>query len=272
MGLSNLIVKEQILKTVVRSGNGGAVWVPKSWLGEKVIVILPKKSELPLREKIIHLLEPYLKDIICVAIYGSYSRDEQTKNSDVDVLVLTNRNIKIDIKNDHLDIITFSVDKCEIAIEKNPFYYQIVQEAEALLNSHVLEKLKKIEIKKESLKNYLKETQDHIRSNKELIELDKLDSEYVKSYSVIYSSILRLRGLFVIECILNKDSFSNKKFKKKLINLGLSEKEFKDSYSLYQIMRNNDKTKIEIKILTAEKLLNISEKEIDLLTRRINGK
>ena len=32
------ITKEQIRKRVVRSGNGGAVWVPKDWLGEEIIV------------------------------------------------------------------------------------------------------------------------------------------------------------------------------------------------------------------------------------------
>ncbi len=35
-------VEEMIRKKVVRSGGGGAVWVPVRWLGKKVIVILPK--------------------------------------------------------------------------------------------------------------------------------------------------------------------------------------------------------------------------------------
>lgn len=272
METANLIIKEQIVKTVVKSGNGGAVWVPKNWLGEEVIVILPKRSDLSIRERIIHLLEPYLKDIVCVAIYGSYARNEQTKNSDVDVLVLTNKTIKIGIKKDNLDITTFSLEKFKMAIEKYPIYYQIIQEAEALINSHVLEELKKIEFNKESFKEYLRETEEHVKSNKELVELDKLDSEYILSDSVTYSTILRLRGLFVIDCIINKESFSNKKFKQKLISLGLSKKEFEDSYYIYQNIRNNEKNKIKIKIITVEKLMKISDNEINLLKRRIHGK
>ena len=34
MEMQKLAVKEQIVKTVVKSGNGGAVWVPKGWLGK----------------------------------------------------------------------------------------------------------------------------------------------------------------------------------------------------------------------------------------------
>ena len=68
---SNLSIREQIVKTVVRSGNGGAVWVPKNWLGQEVIVILPQKPKLDVKERIIRLLEPYLKDVISVFIYGS---------------------------------------------------------------------------------------------------------------------------------------------------------------------------------------------------------
>ena len=62
MDIQNLAIKEQIVKTVVKSGNGGAVWVPKDWLGEEVVVILREKPNLEPREKIVHLLEPYLKD------------------------------------------------------------------------------------------------------------------------------------------------------------------------------------------------------------------
>lgn len=40
--LEKIDVEEMIRKKVVRSGGGGAVWVPVKWLGKKVIIILPK--------------------------------------------------------------------------------------------------------------------------------------------------------------------------------------------------------------------------------------
>ncbi len=271
MEISNLDIKEQIVKTVVKSGNGGAIWVPKNWLGQEVIVILPKKSELSVREKIIHLLEPHLKNIVCVAIYGSYARNEQTKNSDVDILVLTEKSIKIE-KMENFDIISIPLNNFKKAIQKNLLYYQIIQEAEALINSHVLEELKNININMESFGNYLKETKEHIKSNRDLLELDKMDSEYLDSTSVTYSSILRLRGLFIIECIIKKNKFSNKNFKNKIIKLGLTSKEFEDCYEIYRSIRDNQKTKIKLKINTAEKLLIILDKKIFNLKVLINGK
>ena len=49
--MQNVAIKEQLLKTVVKSGNGGAVWVPKAWLGQEVVVILPQKPKLDVNEK-----------------------------------------------------------------------------------------------------------------------------------------------------------------------------------------------------------------------------
>ena len=272
MNTKNLSIREQLVKTVVKSGNGGAVWVPKSWLGQEVVVILPEKPKLDLKEKIIHLLEPYLKDIISVGIYGSYARNEQTKDSDADVLVITqDKRIKLDFKGEKLDIVSFPIDKFRTAIQKYPaIYYQMVQEAEPLINAHILEELKNIKPNKESFKDYLKETREHIKSNREFLELDKIDYTYIKSYSVLYSSMLRLRGLFIMKCILEKDKFFNKNFKKWLITKGLNRNEYEDCYTAYRLVRDNKDTKsLSIKLEVAEKVLYILEKELKFLEAQI---
>src|SRR3989344_4989943 len=264
MEFSKLPIKEQIVKTVVRSGNGGAVWVPKNWLGQEVIVILPQKPKLDVKERIIHLLEPYLKDIISVFIYGSYARHEETKDSDVDVMVITEKPVNIIIKDPKLEITAFELEKFKKMIEKYPvMYYQIVQEAEPLINSNILGELREIKINKENFKAYLNETKEHIKSSLELLGLDKLDGGLIKSYSALYSAILRLRGAVIIKCILSKDKFSNKKFKKWLTRQGISNSEFEQAYSVYRAVRDNKKININIKIPVAEKLLNILEKELN---------
>ena len=263
-----LLIKEQIVKKVVKSGNGGAVWVPKNWLGQEVIVILPDKPKLEVREKIIHLLEPYLKEVFAVFLFGSYARHEETKESDIDVLVITkDKTISIEIKEPNLEITTFQLDKLKKAIEKYPvMYYQIVQEAEPLINAYVLDELKNIQVSNENFKNYLDETKEHIESNKELIELDKLDGKYVKSYSVLYSTILRLRGMFIIRCILNKQKFSNKAFYEWSIQSGMTNQEFEQCYMAYRAVKNDKSTQnIKIEISIAEKLLNILIKETSLI-------
>ncbi len=273
MDFSKLSIREQIIKTVVKSGNGGAVWVPKNWLGQEVIVILPQKPKLEIKEKIIHLLEPYLKDIISVFIYGSYARHEETKDSDIDVMVITEKPIKININEPKLELTVFELVKFKKAIEKHPvMYYQITQESEPLINSQILEELKEIKIKKENFKDYLDETKEHIKSSKELIELDKLDFEYVSSYSAIYSIILRLRGIFIISCIMNKYRFSNKEFRKWIIKESISDSEFKSAYEIYVAIRDNKKISTKIKVPIAEKLLNILEKELRYIEAKLYGK
>ncbi|HBE02769.1 MAG TPA: hypothetical protein DC049_09875, partial [Spirochaetia bacterium] len=48
--------KEQIRRKVARSGNGGAVWVPKDWLGEEIIVTRLETPKLSLEEELINIL------------------------------------------------------------------------------------------------------------------------------------------------------------------------------------------------------------------------
>ncbi len=275
MQMQKIAVKEQIVKTVVKSGNGGAVWVPKDWLGQEVVVILPDKPKLKTKEMIIHILEPYLKDIVSVFIYGSYARREETKGSDIDVMVITkDKTIEIDIKEQNLEIAVFELDKFKRAIQKYPVMYrQIVKEAEPLINFHVLDELKKIEIDNNNFKGYISDTKQHINSNKELIGLDEIDGGYVKSYSALYSAMLRLRGVFIIQCIVNKENFSNKSFRKWTIKSGVTAGEFKECYEAYRAVKNNENTKgLNIKISVAYKLLEVLTKEITLIEAKIYGK
>ena len=186
---------------------------------------------------------------------------------------MTEKPLKINIKEPKLELTVFELEKFKKAIEKHPvIYYQIVQEGEPLINANVLEELKNIKIQNKNFKNYLNETKEHIHSSKELLELDKLDGEFVGSYSVLYSEILRLRGIFVIKCILGKKKFSNKNFKKWLIGEGINNDEFEQFYSVYRAIRDNKKIKnLKLNIPIAEKLLNILEKELIGLEAKING-
>ena len=275
MEIQKLAVKEQIIKTVVKSGNGGAVWVPKDWMGQEVVVTLPEKPRFEFRENIIHLLEPYLKYIISVGVYGSYARNEQTSQSDIDVLVITkDKDIKLDFKEEKVEVVSFTIEKFKKAIEKYPaIYYQMVQEAEPLINEYVLNELKFIKVDKNSFGDYLKETEEHLKSDRQLLDLDKIDYYYLKSFSVLYSGILRLRTLFIINCILKKAKFSYKSFKKWAVSKSLGSKDFEDAYKAFRLVRNNEDTsKLRISIDVAEKILNNLEKELKILAARIHDK
>lgn len=272
MELRQLAAKEQLVKTVVRSGNGGAVWVPKSWLGQEVVIILPEKPRLGLKERIVHLLEPYLKDVISVGIYGSYARNEQEKDSDIDVLAVTSEK-RMKIKEGNVEITSLPIDKLKSAIQKYPtMYHQMVREAVPLINALVLEDLKSIKVKKENFMPYLRETREHGKSNREFLELDKLDGPYLASYSVMYSAMLRLRGLFIMKCILEKGRFSNRNFKSWLKAKGVRLHEYESCYHAYRLMRDGrDAKSLKISVETAEKLLAILHNELDYLEAQVNG-
>jgi len=272
MATETIAIQEQLTKRVVSSGNGGAVWVPRSWLGEEIIVIRPEKPELDIKEKIIKILIPHLKEVIAVFLYGSYARNEQESDSDIDVLVIAKNKFNIK-KYKKIDIKVIQLEKLKETIEKNPIMYlSILREAKPIINSSLLDELKKIEIDYKNFKWFIETTLDHIKTNKKFIELDKLDGQYLTSYSVIYSIILRLRGVFLIKCFISKENYSNRLFKKWLLVYNISNLEYRAVYGAYRSVRDNKKVDKKIRISTAEALLGILIGEINNLRGRIYGK
>ena len=84
--------------------------------------------------------------------------------------------------------------------------------------------------------------------------------------------MLRLRGVFLIKCLIDKKNYSNKLFKKWLLKHNISNLEYIAAYSIYRSIRDNKKVDRKIKIPTAENLLNILIKEIDDLKKELYGK
>jgi len=67
-------------------------------VGQKVIISLVEKTIEEIEDEILYILKPYLKHIQGIYLYGSYARNEQTPESDIDILVITD-GIKIKKKN-----------------------------------------------------------------------------------------------------------------------------------------------------------------------------
>ena len=270
--VTEIAVEEQLVKRVVSSGNGGAVWVPRSWLGEDIVVIRPKKPKLSIAERILRVLVPYLQDVVGVFLYGSYARDEQDSDSDVDVLVVAKNKFTVK-KHKKMDIKVVELDKLKETMEKNPIMYlSVIREAKAVVNSSLLDDLKKVKVDYKNFKWFIETAIDHVKSSKEFIELDKLYSEYLASYSVLYSIMLRLRGVFLIKCLIDKKEYSNKLFKKWILKNRISDFEYKVAYSIYRCVRDNKNIKVKIKISPVERLLNILVKEINSLKVKLYDK
>ena len=131
--------EEQLVRVVKTFGNGAHIFAPKEWVGEQIILIKqPKKS---LKEKIICLIEPYLEDITGAYLYGSYARAEQKEDSDIDLLIITNKKIKIEGKGFEINCI--EEKNIEKAIKIEPLLiFSILSEAQAIINSKLLENIK----------------------------------------------------------------------------------------------------------------------------------
>ena len=266
--MQNSIIKEQIRKKVARSGNGGAVWVPKDWLGEEIIITRIETPKLSLEEELINIILPHLKDVSGIFLYGSYARKEETKDSDVDILVIAKNKFKIE-KTKRFDINVIEVKKIKEAVQKNPFIYAIINEAKPIINSYLLEELKQ---SKRDFKYFIKwfkeTTHDSIKITNEFIDLDKMESNYIVSYNVIYSLILRLKGIFLIKSILEDKEFSNLSFKR-FITQFISESEFRKLYEVYRFIRNDKKLEnLKIEISLIKKLFEVLQREV----KNLDGK
>lgn len=267
-------MKEQIIKPVVRSGNSGAVWVPRNWLGENVLVIRIEKP-INWKERLFKILKPYLEKIIGVFIYGSYARKEETSKSDIDILIIVKNKEDIpSIKEQGFHIQIIELDKLKGTIENNPtFYYSIIQEAVPLINQALLDELKQLNINYKKFKWFIQTTKNIIKMNKESLDLDRLDGNYLESYGIIYTLILRLRGVFLINNIIQKKKPTNKLFKKWILkNIKIPISEYSKIYNIYRIIRDDkkiNKKKNKINIIHLESLLNFLIKENNKLEIKI---
>ncbi len=253
-----MIVQEQIRKKVVPFGNGSIVYTPKDWIGREVIVTLPRYS---LREEIFNILEPYLPCIQGIYLYGSYARGENEQNSDIDLLVVSNKDFKI--KRERYEVTVISLEKLKENIRKNPVYMLVIKEAKALLNDHILEELKKIELNKKNLRWLLEDTESILDINREIIEMEQTDFN-----GVAYSLVLRLRLVYMIDCLLKNKVYTNKGFRKYAENIGV--KSIKKLLDFYRKSRDNkkitekiDKKSIEILWLAVKNEAEKKSKEIN---------
>ena len=259
-------MESKIIRKVTEIGNGAHIFAPKEWLDEEVVIIrVPKKNP---KEEILKLVYPNLDRVIAVFLFGSYARNEQEKDSDIDILIISSEKFKIN--KGGIDAIVIPECRIEEAKKLNPIlFYSMIQEAIPILNSSYLEKLKQDKIKLDYFKDFLKDTKNSIKSNKELMEMDRKLNNKNASESVIYSLILRLRGTFIINILLNlnKEKYSKELFKKWLVeNSGT---DYEKVYKIYRAVRDNKKTEEKILISEAESIMNLLIKETEKLSKRI---
>jgi len=220
-------MKSHLVKDVADRGHSGGVYLPKSWVGQKVVI-----QPISVKEYILNALSPYMEELSGVCLYGSYARGEEDEESDIDVLVISEKKLK-DKKLGLMNIESASHEDIKNWVRTDPIgYYSIVQEAVPIINAPMLKELKTIDPDLKNLSDYYEDTGRALKICKEL-----LDNPCGDNAGVIYSLVLRLRGLYLARCILKREKYTIRDLEEYVRGKGIAPVLFKKIYAFYRAKR-----------------------------------
>ena len=223
------------IKKTVKSGNSSAVILPRSWLNKEVRVEILEKTEDTILSEVMEIIKNYvsLKNIIGVYLVGSYSREEQDKNSDIDILVITDDSDKPVIKHGIYNILIISSKLLKQKLERDLFPIgQMIREAKTLLNSNYLDSIE-VRVTRENVRWYLETTEEKLALIKKI--LNKLSDKKNISDKIAYTLVLRIRTLHIIKKLIENKKYSKEEFIKLIEKISKSKK----PYERYLAVKNN---------------------------------
>ena len=246
----------ELVKNTIKVGNSAGVLLPRQWLGNKVRVIL---EPLNLDKEIVEILmqEKILGDVLGAYIVGSYARGEQTIESDIDVLIITT-SINKKIKRGKYEIICISQEEIKSQIQKNILpILPMIKEAKTIINRELIKKYASSRLTLKNLSYHIETTKSAMKVVEKDIELSKGMNEKA-SDATAYSLILRLRTLYLIQCLKHGRMWSKKDFLKIVKRVSGST----IAYERYLKSKNKGTEESKVPIEEAEKLMNYINKNI----------
>ena len=204
---------ETIVKQTREVGTSAGVLLPRSWLNKQVVVTLFNPS----KEKILQDISACLfkqnlnEDAKGVYLFGSYSRGEFDFDSDIDILIITEKTNKL-INYNNYEILLVSESSFSKNLPNNLNYLSILKEAKVIFNKELIEKyrLKKYKF---NIKKSLLEIDRIIKINKDAARMCEENSMNIPD-GIAYSVILRMRELYLIKCLLSDKNYRKKDFLK----------------------------------------------------------
>ncbi len=228
----------QITKLVQQIGNGGHIYLPKEMVGHKVSISLVEKSIEEIEGEILTILRPYLKHIEGIYLYGSYARNEETPESDIDVLVITKSEVKIEKRINEYEITCTTIEQIEKTLDNNAvLILPILKESKAILNEELIERYKSRKLNKKNSQWYIDTTESALELARYAVE----EKEIREVPALVYSLILRLRGLYLIEALISGKEYSNKSVIEFLIKNKITVDKSEQLYAMYREYRDNKK-------------------------------
>jgi predicted nucleotidyltransferase len=247
----NMEMTSEIIRPVRAWGNGAGALLPREWAGREVEIRLIDRSG-EIRSEILSILDDYLAKTIGIYITGSYARGEQVKNSDVDVICITD-NLDKKIKRGKYDIILISTKNLKEELERNLIpLAPMLNEAKPILNSSAIESYKNTEITRKNMKFHIDTTKSALNVINKAIDIAKAERTGL-SENIAYSLILRLRGVYIVDCLKNKKTATTSELIALVKKLSGSDK----AYRLYLNAKNDEKNSRES--ISTEEAENISD-------------
>ncbi len=243
------------IKKAVKAGNSSAVILPRAWLNQEVRVELVKKNPETILLDVIGIVKKYidLKEIIGIYLAGSYARGEESKDSDIDVLVITSNIDKEMIKDGIYNILIISKELVEQKLNHDLFPIgSMIKEAKPLINHIYLSSLK-VKVTRENVKWYIDTTKEKLELIREILDRKKNISN-----RVIYTLILRIRTLYIIQKLIKNKPYSKKDF----INLISKISGSRNAYNSYLAIKNNLEEENKTTKEEAEKLYSYLKKQL----------
>lgn len=250
------------ITNVVKWGNSGGILLPREWLGKQVKIVLIDRTE-DIKKEVMNILQPYLDEIIGIYLVGSYARNEQEESSDIDIIVLS-ASLKESIHSGRYEIDIYPLENVKETLKKNPIMIlPRLIEAKAIMNKLLLQELLSLKVSKESFYEYIDECKRIVKINEGLIRMDQGEERVAGSAAIAYSLLLRLRGLYLIKCILENVRYKKKEFMKWLaMETGLNEKEIEEVHAIYTLTKIYRKVKQQLKMEVIKKLIHLIDKEL----------
>ncbi len=249
-----------ITKLVQKFGNSGHVVLPKDYVGKRIKFLLEPKTFNDIKSEVLEILKPYFESILGVYLYGSYARNEQTVESDVDILVTTSAKLKIIDKVNDYSIISITLNELEGTLKNDAvLILPIIKEAKTIINPSLLEKYKGYNFTRNNTKLFINSCKEILNLNKKGLELN------FEIGSLVYSLILRIRGLLMIKLMIHNELYSKQELFYYLEKNNMPKNKIEELYKIYSQERNNIRVKESNLILKDDisKLLVITEKLFD---------
>jgi predicted nucleotidyltransferase len=245
----------EIIKNTIKVGNSAGVLLPKKWLYSQVKIIL---EPLNIERDVIELLikEDILKDVLGVYLVGSYARKEQGIESDIDIIAITS-NISKHIKAGNYDINCITQKEIEEQLENNALpIIPMFKEGKPIINEELIKKYASADLTKKNIKYYI----ESVGSAMELVNKDIALAEKTNtlvSDASAYSLILRLRTIYIIECLKKRKFWKKSNFLKLIKKISGS----LIAYERYICSKNKNTLDYKLPITEAKKLVEYINKE-----------